>query len=151
MTTEPQGSPAPETPPTPDAASASTSSSIINELSNLGKKMGTTVQSALSSPEFKDFEREVREGFSTAVNEMNDAIAKARTTDVAKDVSGQAGKVVDNVRTSKFTQDMRDGFLKGLKALNRELDNAIDRFETKADTPAAAANPAPESPSDPSI
>ena len=151
MSTEPQGSPAPETPPTPDATQPSATSSIINELSNLGKKMGTTVQSALSSPEFKDFEREVRDGFNSAVSEMNDAIAKARSTDVAKDMSGQAGKVVDNMRSSKLTQDMRDGFLKGLKALNRELDNAIDRFETKAEAPAATGSPAPESPSDPSI
>ena len=146
MSTEPQGSPAPETPPTPDAAQPTATSSIINELSNLGKKMGTTVQSALNSPEFKDFEREVRDGFNTAVNEMNDAISKARSTDVAKDVSGQAGKVVDNMRSSKLTQDMRDGFLKGLKALNRELDNAIERFDTKAEAPAP-----PETPSDPSI
>ena len=77
---------------------------------------------------------------------MNEAIAKARSTDVAKDVSGQAGKVVDNMRSSKLTQDMRDGFLKGLKALNRELDNAIERMDTKAEAPAA-----PETPSDPSI
>ncbi len=146
MSTEPQGSPAPETPPTPDATQPSATSSIINELSNLGKKMGSTVQSALSSPEFKDFEREVRDGFNTAINEMNEAIAKARSTDVAKDVSGQAGKVVDNMRSSKLTQDMRDGFLKGLKALNRELDNAIERMDTKAEAPAA-----PETPSDPSI
>lgn len=146
MSTEPQGSPAPETPPTPDAAQPTATSSIINELSSLGRKMGTTVQSALSSPEFKDFEREVHDGFNTAVNEMNDAISKARSTDVAKDVSGQAGKVVDNMRSSKLTQDMRDGFLKGLKALNRELDNAIERFDTKAEAP-----PAPETPSDPSI
>ncbi len=151
MTTEPQETPAPETPPTADAGQPAAASSIVNELASLGKKMGAAVQSALTSPEFKDFEHEVRVGFNTAVSEMNEAIAKARSTDVAKDVGGQASKVVDNVRSSKVTQDVRDGFLKGLKALNRELDSAIERMETKAAEPPHAGEPPAETPGDPSI
>ena len=143
MSTEPAGSPAPEPQNTPETGPAPASSTVVNELSNLGKKLGVTIQSAISSQEFKDFEREVRDGFAMAVNEMNEAIAKARSTDVAKDVGGQAGKVVENVRSSKVTQDMRDGLIKGLKSLNRELDNVIDRFEPKPEAPETPAAPEP--------
>jgi hypothetical protein len=55
------------------------------------------------------------------------------------------------VRSSKVTQDMREGFLKGLKTLNRELDSAIERFEAKTEGPAANETPAAETPNDPSI
>ena len=137
MSTEPQGSPAPETPPTPDAAQPTATSSIINELSSLGRKMGTTVQSALSSPEFKDFEREVRDGFNTAVNEMNDAISKARSTDVAKDVSGQAGKVVD-VKRGATTSHVRIEIAGGVVITASITNEAVDDLGLKVGDAASA-------------
>lgn len=138
MSTEQPSGPAPEVEqPTPSQASTS---SLVDELTALGKKFGVAIQTALSSPQWQQVETEVREGFHNVVNEVNDALAKARSTDAAKQVGEQATKVVETVRTSKVSSDVRESFLKGMKAVNRELDEVIARMEPK---PGETA-PAPE-------
>lgn len=139
MSTEQPSGPAPEAEqPTPTQAPAS---SLVDELTALGKKFGVAIQTALSSPQWQQVETEVREGFHNVVNELNDALAKARSTDAAKQVGEQATKVVGTVRSSKVTGDVRDSFLKGMKAVNRELDEVIARMETKPAEPAQPSEP----------
>lgn len=104
---------------------------LVDELTMLGKKFGVAIQTAVNSPQWQQVETEVREGFRNVIEEVNDALSKARSTDAAKQVGGQATKVVETVRASKVTSDVRDSFLKGVKAVNRELDEVISRMETK--------------------
>ena len=111
---------------------------VLQELTALGKKLGATVQAALTSPQAKELESEVREGFQTVVSEVNEALNKARSTDVAKEVGQQTEKVVDTVRSSKVTQDLKGGLIKGLRTLNRELDELVHKMEGKpAEAPSA--------------
>lgn len=115
---------------------------VINELNKMGKKFGEALRTVLSSPQRQEIEEEVREGFQTVVSEINEALAKARTTDVAKDVSQQAEKVVETVKSSKVTADLRQGLLKGLKTLNAELDELLERLqegEKEVSSPAETA------------
>ncbi|NOZ73624.1 MAG: hypothetical protein GXP38_17330 [Chloroflexi bacterium] len=115
---------------------------VINELNKMGKKFGEALRTVLSSPQRQEIEEEVREGFQTVVSEINEALAKARTTDVAKDVSQQAEKVVETVKSSKVTADLRQGLLKGLKTLNAELDELLERLqegEEEVSSPAETA------------
>lgn len=131
MSTEqptPEGSPAPEQP---------AAHSIVDELTALGKKLGAAIQAGLSSPQWQQVETEVREGFNNVVSEVNEAMTKARSTDAAKQVGEQATRVVETVRVSKVTSDVREGLIKGLKVLNRELDEAITKMEAKPEEPEA--------------
>lgn len=148
MSTEQQTGPTPEpqaeaqTPP--GAPPQSYASNLVDELTTLGKKLGVAIQTALTSPQWQQVETEVREGFGNVVTEVNEALAKARSTDAAKQVGEQATKVVETVRTSKVTNDVRDSLVKGMKVLNRELDDVIARMETKpADSGSAPEPPAP--------
>ena len=124
-------------------------SPIAEELSNLGRKLGAAFRAAMSSPQRQEIEHDLREGFQTVVNEINEAMAKVRSTDVAKEVGEQASKAVGTVRGSKITQEMRDGLLKGLQTLNSELDQFIDKIQPgKAQGPDVAEGettpPSPE-------
>lgn len=136
MSTEQPTGPAPdvqadEQPTSTASPSQPQTGNLVDELTTLGRKFGVAIQTALSSPQWQQVETEVREGFHNIVTEVNDALAKARSTDAAKQVGEQATKVVDTVRSSKVTSDVRDNFLKGMKAVNRELDEVIARMEPK--------------------
>ncbi|NUQ38645.1 MAG: hypothetical protein HUU23_12795 [Caldilineales bacterium] len=122
-------------------------SPVVEELNELGKKLGDALRTLLDSPQRREIEEDVREGLQTVVSEINEALAKARSTEVGRDVEEQAGKVVDAVRASKVTEEARAGFLKGLQTLNTELDKVVERLQTKAEPagpPEAAPEPAPE-------
>lgn len=130
--------PTPETPSAPEQQAAH---SIVDELTMLGKKLGAAIQAGLSSPQWHQVETEVREGFNNVVSEVNEAMTKARSTDAARQVGEQATKMVETVRISKVTSDVREGLIKGLKVLNRELDEAIAKMEPKPAEPEASEEP----------
>lgn len=111
-------------------SSQSRANTLVDELTMLGKKFGVAIQTALDSPQWQQVETEVREGFHNVIDEVNSALTKARSTDAAKQVGEQASKVAGTVRASKVTSDVRESFLKGVKAVNRELDEVIARMET---------------------
>ncbi len=142
MSTEPETTPTPETgtPPEPGAAGAKTggpAASVLEELTTLGQKLATTIQTAINSPQWHQVENEVREGFSNIVQEVNEALAKARASETAKQLEERAAKAVEAVRTGKVTADLRENLVKGLKVLNRELDEIITRLESKGEPPAS--------------
>lgn len=113
---------------------------LVKELNAMGKKLGDALRTALDSPQRQEIEQEVREGFGTVVNEINEALAKARTSDVTRDLGQQAEKLVDTVKSKKVTGDVRQGLIKGLKTLNQELDSLVNRLQTES--PESEAPPA---------
>ncbi len=108
-------------------------SPLVDELATLGKNLGSAVRTLLESPQRYEVEDEVREGFQTVVTEVNDALGKARSTDVAKDVGVRAEKVVESVKTSQVTAELREGLVRGLHSLNAELGYLVDRLNTEAE------------------
>lgn len=111
---------------------------VNEELSNLGRKLGDALRSVMSSPQRQEIEHDLREGFQTIVTEINEAMSKARSSEVAKEVGEQATKAIDSVRASRVGQELRDGLLKGIKALNVELDELIDKLQPASEPPAEA-------------
>ncbi|RME83738.1 MAG: hypothetical protein D6775_07360 [Caldilineae bacterium] len=107
------------------------SKAVLEELTVLGRKLGKAVQTVLESPQRYEIEEEVREGFQTIVKEVDEALAKARSTEVAKDVGEQAERVYETVKSSKVTHELREGLLKGLQTLNKELDELVSRLEAQ--------------------
>ena len=128
MNETPQSEPTVESPET-EAREPGEQADVVAEFSALGKRLAALVRTTLESPQRYELEQELREGFQTAVTEVNEAINKARASDVTKELAEQTGKVVETVRSSKVTQEVREGLLKGLRTLNRELDEVIARAE----------------------
>lgn len=122
---------------------------LFDELAVLGKNIGAAVRSVIESPQAREIEEEVRTGFQTVVHEVNEAIDKARTTDVARDLGEKTSQAAESVRSSKVTEEVRFGLVKGLKSLNRELEQMLQHLETPSapDAPTAAAPSAAPSPS----
>ncbi len=123
---------------------------VFDELALLGKNIGDAVRSVIDSPQAREIEDEVRAGFQTVITEVNDAIGKARTSDVAKDLGEKTSQAAGTVRASKVTDEVRTGLVKGLASLNKELEQLLQRLDTPpvadaptADPPAPSA-PAPE-------
>ena len=107
---------------------------LFDELSVLGKNIGAAVRSVIESPQAREIEEEVRTGFQTVVHEVNEAIGKARSTDVAKDLGERTSQAAESVRTSKVTDEVRTGLVKGLKSFNKELEQMLQRLD-KSDAP----------------
>jgi len=125
---------------------------LFDELAILGKNIGAAVRSVIESPQAREIEEEVRTGFQTVVHEVNEAIGKARSTDVAKDLGEKTSQAAESVRTSKVTEEVRTGLVKGLKSFNQELEQMLQRLDTTpaksdapVDAPPATESPAPES------
>lgn len=118
---------------------------VFDELTLLGKNIGDAVRSVIDSPQAREIEDEVRTGFQTVVAEVNDAIGKARSSDVAKDLGEKTSQAAESVRESKVTDEVRSGLIQGLRSFNTELEQMLNRLDT---TPAADttvdASPAPE-------
>lgn len=119
---------------------------VFDELALLGKNLGNTVQSVIDSPQAREIEEEVRTGFQTVIAEVNDAIGKARSSDVAKDLGDKTSQATESVRASKVTDEVRTGLVKGLHSLNKELEQLLQRLDKPTATDASAAAPAPEAP-----
>lgn len=122
---------------------------VFDELSLLGRNVGDAVRSVIDSPQAREIEEEVRTGFQTVVAEVNDAIGKARTSDVAADLGDRTSQAAESVRASKVTDEVRTGLVKGLHSLNKELEQLLQRLDTPTASDAPVADspvPAPEAP-----
>ncbi|MCP4165150.1 MAG: hypothetical protein GY759_04555 [Chloroflexi bacterium] len=108
-------------------------SPLVDELATLGKNLGSALRTLLESPQRYEVEEEVREGFQTVVTEVNDALGKARSSDVAKDVGVKAEKVVESVKTSQVTAELREGLVRGLHSLNIELGHLAEHLNNEAE------------------
>jgi len=119
---------------------------VFDELALLGRNIGETVRYVIDSPQAREIEEEVRTGFQTVVAEVNDAIGKARSSDVAHDLGEKTNQATESVRASKVTDEVRTGLVKGLHSLNKELEQLLQRLDTPTATDAPAASPEPETP-----
>ena len=119
---------------------------LFDELALLGKNIGAAVRSVIESPQAREIEEEVRTGFQTVVHEVNEAIGKARSTDVARELGEKTSQAAESVRSSKVTDEVRAGLVKGLKSLNQELEQMLQHLDSTrgpSDAPADAP-PTPE-------
>jgi hypothetical protein len=119
---------------------------VFDELALLGKNLGETVRSVIDSPQAREIEEEVRTGFQTVISEVNDAIGKARSSDVAKDLGDRTSQATESVRASKVTDEVRIGLVKGLHSLNKELEQLLQRLDAPITNDEPATSPETESP-----
>ena len=117
---------------------------ILDELTTFGHKLAAAVQQAWESDQRKEIEGEIREGLRKAGERLDEVAEDLRGSDVTKDFKTRAGKVVDVVEESKLTHDVRRGLLAGLRRLNDELTELLDRDQAPEEAPAA-----PEAPAEP--
>jgi hypothetical protein len=121
-------------------AKASDTDKIMNELSQLGHKVTAAVQSVWDSEERHKAEEEIRKALRMAGDSIDRVAEDVRKSDLAKDVQGQATRAAEAVQKSDVTQQVKHGLLSGLRRINEELNEFLDK--SKAEEAAKSAGEA---------
>jgi len=119
---------------------------VVDELKLFGQQLGTAVKSLWDSDESRNLRKEISEGLSEAVREMDKAVKTVQDSDAAKEFSQQVRGTVDKARESDVVDKIQQGLVAGLRDLNTELSKLLSARETKkpAEPPTPPEPPAPE-------
>jgi hypothetical protein len=124
----------------PSAGGESATTQIMNELSQLGHKVTAAVQTIWDSEERHKAEEEIRKALKMAGERIDHVAEDLRKSDVTKDVQGQATRAAEAVQKSEVTKQVREGLLTGLRRINEELSEFLDK--SKAEQAAKSAGEA---------
>lgn len=116
-----------------DAASdgESATNAIMNELSQLGHKVAAAVQTIWDSEERHKAEDEIRKALKMAGERIDHVAEDVRSSDLTKDLQGQATKAAEAVQKNEVTKQLREGLLTGLRRLNEELNSFLDKSKAE--------------------
>ncbi|MBN1137132.1 MAG: hypothetical protein JXM73_11130 [Anaerolineae bacterium] len=112
---------------------------VWDELKLFGQQLGTAVKSLWDSEESRNLRKEISEGLSEAVREMDKAVKDVRESDAAKEFGEQVRGTVDKARESDVVGQVQQGLVTGLRDLNAELSKLLSSWETQK--PAEPAEP----------
>jgi hypothetical protein len=118
----------------------SATTQIMNELSQLGHKVTAAVQTIWDSEERHKAEEEIRKALKMAGERIDHVAEDLRKSDVTKDVQSQATRAAEAVQKSEVTRQVREGLLTGLRRINEELSEFLDK--SKAEQAAKSAGEA---------
>lgn len=98
---------------------------VVEELNELGQRLGAALKSLWESPERQELEQEVREGLRTLGQQVDQVIDAAKERLAAEKVPQQAQEIAETVEKSPVVQEVREALLSGLRFLNQELARAL--------------------------
>ena len=125
--------------------SAKTDASVVlDELKELGHKATAALQQVWDSEERKKAEEEIRKALKMAGQRIDEVSEEIRHSDATKEIKDQASKLVESVEKSKITDDIRKGLLTGLRKLNTELTEFLERDKRAGEKVAETAGEAAE-------
>jgi len=104
---------------------------VLGELKLFGQQLGNAVKSLWDSDESRGLRKEISEGLSEAVREMDKAVKTARESDAAKEFSQEVRATVDKARESDIVGEIEKGLVAGLHDLNTEIGKLLSSWETK--------------------
>jgi len=125
--------------------SQSTTSPFVEELTKLGRNFSQLIKDVLESPQLQEARKEVTVGAQSVIEEINEAMVKARESQVTKSVTQKAAQTAEDIKSSPVTENIKIGLLNALKSVNQELGDIVQRMEQQASQPQpSAASSAPE-------
>jgi hypothetical protein len=113
---------------------------VVEELNQLGRRIGQALKEVWESPERRELEQEVQEGLRTLGEQVDEALKTAKERLEAEGIPQQAQQVAESVAKSSIAQEIRDALLTGLRFLNQELSRIL-----KEEQPTAAEQTPPPS------
>lgn len=133
----------PSTGPTAEKAK-SEMSAILDELTKLSHKATEALQQAREREELKKVEEEIRKALRIAGERIDEVASDLRTSGLTEEIKGQTAKLLDAIERSKVTEDIRKGVLTGLRRLNAELTELLEREKSAPESAAEAVKEAAE-------
>lgn len=111
---------------------------VAEELRQLGRQFGETLERAWHSEERQRIETEVREGVDSFVKEVDKALRQARQSETTAKVRQEAEEVKTKVESGELGGRARQGMVQGLRWMSEGLNKLADQF-----TPAEKEPPEP--------
>jgi len=104
---------------------------IGNELNRLAESFGQAVQAAWNSEQRHQLETDLNRGLRSLVDNVESILKQFNESEQGHELKEQAGKVVEKVRTSQVTAELKDGLAKGLQTVATELQEFTQDLEKK--------------------
>lgn len=104
---------------------------IGDELNRLAESFGQAVQAAWNSEQRHQLEADLNRGLRSLVDNVESILKQFNESDQGQELKEQAGKVVEKVRTSKVTADLKEGLTKGLQTVASEMKEFAQDLEKK--------------------
>jgi hypothetical protein len=130
----------------------SLSDDLFQELTVLGSRFVTVVQSAWDSEERKQIQDDLKEGLSSVAESLEEGFQKVVDNEQAKDVIDKADGVADSVggklRSSQAVSDLGESLVKGLSILAGKLETWTEEMASRESGPDDSPPPTGSSTSD---
>ncbi len=104
---------------------------IGDELNQLAESFGRAVKAAWNSEQRYQLETDLNRGLRSLVDNVEAILKQFNESDQGQELKEQAGKVVEKVRTSKVTADLKEGLTKGLQTVASEMKEFAQDLEKK--------------------
>ena len=114
------------------------SANVSAELKDLGRQFAETIKTAWNSEERQKLEREIREGITSFVGEVDKVIREAKDSPTADRVRTEASQVKTKVESSDIGRKARTGIVQGLHWLSEELGKLANNFTPSEEDEAEA-------------
>jgi ElaB/YqjD/DUF883 family membrane-anchored ribosome-binding protein len=104
---------------------------IGDELNRLAESFGQAVRAAWNSEQRHQLETDLNRGLRSLVDNVESILKQFNESEQGQELKEQAGKVVEKVRTSQVTAELKEGLAKGLQTVAEELQEFTQELEKK--------------------
>ena len=128
----------------PEEGVKAESSTIVDQLQDLGIQVADTLRSAWESEERQKVEEEVREGVKSFANEIDKAIHDIRDGQTGQRIKEEATNIKSKVETGELVDKAKTGVVQGLRWLSDELGKLAEQFTLKEGSEETPTKETPE-------
>lgn len=107
---------------------------VVEELGELGRQLGTAFKAAWESEQRRELQQEISEGFKALGDQLEEAVKTAREGEALQELQTDVKQAVETARQSDALQGVRRGLLKGLRQINRELNDLVASWQARPAT-----------------
>lgn len=118
--------------------SAAQNDEIADELNRLAESFGRAVRAAWNSDQRHQLEADLNRGLRSLVDNVESILKQFNESEQGQEFKEQAGRVVEKVRTSKVTAELKEGLTQGLHTVAEELQEFAQDLEKKREGQAEA-------------
>jgi uncharacterized protein YukE len=121
---------------------------LTAEINRLAEAFSRAVRAAWQSDQRKQLETDLNRGLRSLVDNVEETLVKFNRSEQGQELREQAERVVVKVRSSKVTDDLRQGLTKGLSTVASELQELAERMEKGETAQSKGTSPAADDPQD---
>jgi hypothetical protein len=126
-----------EEPAVEPAESRTSKGNIGNELQQLGRNLTAATKAVLESPEAHEVGGQLQKGLESLEKTVHQLAKQARETPVGQKVESGVSEAATTVKERGFLETLAESFAGALHTVNKTLEQAVDKAQTRAQQAAA--------------